>query len=71
MSVRGAKERLNVQLHHLDGWIGATATGGFRQVEGWIRIYDSNIRPKSLTGAAATRNVNLWGKSRDGHIYFM
>jgi len=71
MSVRGEKERLDVQLHHLDGWLGATATGEFGQVEGWIRIYDSNIRPKSLTGPAATRNVNLWGKSRDGQIYFV
>jgi len=71
MSVRGAKERLDVQLHRLDGWLGTTATGDFGQVEGWIRIYDSEIRPKSLKGLAATRKVNLWGRSRDGQVYFV
>ena len=71
MSVRNDEERLDVQLHHIDGWFGARATGDFGQVEGWIRIYGSNIRPKSLTGPAANRNVNLWGRSRDGQIYFV
>jgi hypothetical protein len=32
MSVRAAKERFDVQLNHLNGWLGATATGDY----GWV-----------------------------------
>jgi hypothetical protein len=71
MAVRGAEERLDIQLHNSDGWFGATAKGDFGQVEGWIRIHDTDIRPKSLKGPASAGDVNLWGRARDGQVFFV
>lgn len=69
MSVRGARERMDVQIQSMDGWLGATATGDFGQVEGWIRIHDSEKRPRSLTNDGATGDISLWGRDRDGKVY--
>jgi len=68
MSVYGAKERFEVQLQRMNGWLGATAAGDFGQVEGWIRFDETDARPASLAGRGIDRQVNLWGRSRDGEI---
>ncbi|MBL7189723.1 MAG: DUF4962 domain-containing protein [Phycisphaerae bacterium] len=68
MSVYGAKERFEVQLQRMNGWLGATAAGDFGKVEGWIRFDESDTRPASLAGRDINRQINLWGRSRDGEI---
>ena len=69
MSVYNSSERFNVQLQHAKGWLGATATGDFGKVEGWIRFEDTGTLPASIAAQNITRQVNLWGRSRDGEIY--
>jgi hypothetical protein len=69
MVVYGAKERLEVQLQRMNGWLGATAAGDFGRVEGWIRTDQSEILPESLADQDLDRQVNLWGRSRDGEVY--
>ncbi len=71
MAVYGAKERFNVQLQHMDGWLGATATGDFGKVEGWIRFDQSDTHPASIAGDNINRQVNLWGRSRDGEVFYV
>ena len=68
MSVYGSGERFDVQLQHANGWLGATATGDFGKVEGWIRFEETNTSPPSLTGEDISPRANLWGRSRDGEI---
>ena len=68
MSVYGADERFDVQLQHMNGWLGATGTGDFGKVEGWIRFDETDTRPASLSGQDINRHVNLWGRSRNGEI---
>jgi len=68
MSVYGADERFDVQLQHMNGWLGATGTGDFGKVEGWIRFDETDTRPASLAGQDINRHVNLWGRSRNGEI---
>lgn len=69
MSVYGPKERFDVQLQHTNGWLGAVATGDFGKVEGWIRFDETDTRPASLASQDIKRQVNLWGRARDGEIY--
>jgi len=68
MAVYGEKERFEVQLQHMNGWLGATAGGDFGQVEGWIRFDETDTRPASLVGQDVNRRISLWGRSRDGEI---
>jgi hypothetical protein len=71
MAVYGAKEKFDVKLQHTDGWFGATAAGDFGQVEGWIRIDESSTLPASFAGNIINRQINLWGRSRDGEIFYI
>ena len=71
MSVYGAEERFDVQLQRMNGWLGATATGDFGKVEGWIRFDESDSRPASFDGQDVDRQINLWGRSRDGQAFFV
>jgi hypothetical protein len=71
MTVYGADEKFDVQLQHENGWLGATAAGDFGQVEGWIRFDESATRPVSLDGKIVDRKINLWGRSRDGEIFYV
>ncbi len=65
MAVSGPRERFDVRLRQMEGWFGATAEGDFGQVEGWIRIGDTDAIPHGFTGQGP---VNLCGRSRDGQI---
>jgi hypothetical protein len=67
MAVSAEKERFEVQLQEIDGWFGATATGDFGQVEGWIRTTDVDTVPESFAGRTPGR-VNICGRSRDGEV---
>ena len=69
MSVYGDNERFDVQLQHVAGWLGATATGEFGKVEGWIRTDEgSGTRPSSFAKDNIDRKIDLWGRSHDGEI---
>jgi hypothetical protein len=68
MSVYGGDERLDVQLQHTNGWLGATGTGDFGKVEGWIHFEETDTLPASLAGQDINHHVNLWGRSRNGEI---
>ncbi|KPL06968.1 hypothetical protein AMJ85_09945, partial [candidate division BRC1 bacterium SM23_51] len=68
MAVYGPKERFDVQLQRLNGWLGAKAAGDFGEVEGWICIDESATHPATLVGQDVDRQLNLWGRSRDGEI---
>ena len=52
MSVRGDNEPFDVQLRHEAGWLGATATGDFGKVEGWIRFEETDTLPADLPAQA-------------------
>ena len=69
MSVYDSSERFNVQLEHAKGWLGATATGDFGKVEGWIRVDATGTLPASLADLNVKRQTNLWGRSRDGETF--
>jgi hypothetical protein len=69
MAVFGAGERFQVQLKKQDGWFGATATGDFGHVEGWIRIEDVDKVPAGYSSQAVNGRMNICGRSRDGEIY--
>ncbi|MHC4072788.1 MAG: hypothetical protein ACYTGS_12280, partial [Planctomycetota bacterium] len=69
MSVYRTDERFDVRLQRINGWLGATAAGDFGRVEGWIRTDQSEVLPESLADQDLDRQVNLWGRSRDGEIY--
>jgi hypothetical protein len=71
MAVYDDREKFNVQLQHENGWFGATASGDFGKVEGWICIDESAARPASLDGKIVNRQINLWGRSRDGEIFYV
>jgi len=71
MAVYDANEKFNVQLQHEKGWLGATAAGDFGQVVGWIRIDESAARPTSLTSEIIDRQIDLWGRSRDGEVIYV
>jgi len=68
MAVYGGQESFEVRLHEADGWFGATATGQFGQVEGWIRTGQVDTVPTGFARPAAEQRVNLCGRSRDGAI---
>jgi len=71
MVVFGAKERFDVQLRRMEGWFGATATGDFGQVEGWIRTGDVDAVPTGFARGRAGQRVNLCGRSRDGATFIV
>jgi hypothetical protein len=72
MTVYDAEDQFNVKLKQMHGWFGATATGDFGQVEGWIRTDDnSSIRPASFANDNINRQIDLWGRSRDGEIFYV
>jgi hypothetical protein len=72
MSVYDANEKFDLQLQHTNGWFGATATGDFGQVEGWIRTGEKNsVRPASFANDNINRPIDLWGRSRDGEIFYI
>jgi len=71
MAVYGSDERFDVQLQRENGWLGATATGDFGQVEGWIRFDESAARPANLNVEIADRQINLWARCYDGEIFSM
>ena len=71
MSVYGAEERFEVQLQRKNGWLGATAAGDFGRAEGWIRFDESQTYPPNLTGPGANKEINLWGRSHAGEIYYV
>ncbi|MGB2861951.1 MAG: hypothetical protein WBC05_01370, partial [Sedimentisphaerales bacterium] len=71
MAVYGANEKFDVQIQHKNGWLGATATGDFGQVEGWIRIDESDTNPASFAPELINRQIDLWGQSRDGEIFYI
>ncbi|MBN2132777.1 MAG: DUF4962 domain-containing protein [Sedimentisphaerales bacterium] len=68
MAVFGAKERFEVQLHEQDGWFGATASGAFGRVEGWIRTGAAGAVPAGFATQRPDRPVDLCGRSRDGEF---
>ncbi len=69
MAVYDAKEQFDMKLQHENGWLGATAAGDFGNVEGWICFDESAARPASFTGGTTNRQINLWGRSRDGETF--
>jgi hypothetical protein len=71
MAVYGDDEKFHVQLQHENGWLGAIAAGDFEQVEGWIRIDESAVRPASIAGMVTGRKIDLWGRSCDGEIFYV
>jgi hypothetical protein len=68
MGVCGAQERFEVQPQEINGWFGATATGDFGQVEGWIRTADVDTVPEGFAGPAPQGRVDICGRSRDGEV---
>jgi hypothetical protein len=71
MAVYDTNEKFDVQLQHMNGWFGATAAGDFGQVEGWIRTDESDTLPASFASEIINRQINLWGRSRDGEIFYI
>ncbi len=71
MSVYGSDERFDVQLQHAKGWLGATATGDFGKVQGWVRFEETNSSPASAGGKDISPRINIWGQSRDGEDFFV
>jgi len=71
MAVLGADERFQVEPREADGWFGATATGDFGQVEGWIRIDDVDTIPAGFAARTGERRIDICGRSRDGEICLM
>ena len=71
MSVYGSDERFDVQLQHAKGWLGATATGDFGKVHGWVRFEQTDASPASPDGKDISPRVNVWGRSRDGEDFFV
>lgn len=68
MAVFGAKERFQVKLQKQDGWFGATASGAFGRVEGWIRTGDVKTVPAAFATRRPDRPINICGRSRNGEI---
>jgi len=71
MAFYDAKEKFDVKLQHTNGWFGATATGDFGQVECWIRTDECAARPASFASKIINRQINLWGRSGDGEIFYI
>jgi len=71
MAVYDTDDQFNVQLKHMNGWFGATAAGDFGQVEGWIRTDESGTRPASFASDNINRQIDLWGRCRDGEIFYV
>jgi hypothetical protein len=69
MSVYDDSDKFDMKLQYKNGWIGATAAGGFGQVEGLIRIKESSALPAGLSSEKISRKINLWGRTRDGDIF--
>ncbi len=69
MAVTGEDERFRVRLHERDGWFGATASGDFGQVQGWLRIDDVDTVPTGYKGKVPDKGVCICGQSRDGEIF--
>lgn len=69
MVVFNQGERFQVQLQKRNGWFGATASGDFRNVEGWIRVGDVDNVPAGFVSQKKQGRINLCGRSRDGEIY--
>ena len=68
MAVSGKGEKFDVKLQHRTGWLGATATGTFGNVEGWIRIDESAPPPAPLAGQEVDKDTRLWGRTSDGAV---
>ncbi|KPK44354.1 MAG: hypothetical protein AMJ65_03255 [Phycisphaerae bacterium SG8_4] len=72
MAVYDADDQFQVQPKHVNGWFGAIARGDFGQVEGWIRTDENGgTRPSSFTKDDIDRPIDLWGRGRDGEIFFV
>ncbi|UCD49450.1 MAG: DUF4962 domain-containing protein [Phycisphaerales bacterium] len=69
MAVSGPKERFDVQLREMEGWFGATATGDFGQVGGWIRTGEADTIPTGFAPQVPGQRINLCGRSRDGDTF--
>ena len=69
MAVYDASESFDVKLQQMAGWLRATAAGEFGQVEGWIRFDENAARPAGLANENIDRQINLWGRSRDGEKF--
>jgi len=69
MAVSQSGERYDVRVRQSDGWLGASATGNFGRVEGWIRCDQDASLPKDLAAQEIDPQVKLWGRSHDGAAY--
>ena len=71
MAVYDRDDQFTVQLKHMNDWFGVIATGDFGQVEGWIRTGEiGSTRPSSFAKDNIERQIDLWGRSRDGDVFF-
>ncbi|MFO7902165.1 MAG: DUF4962 domain-containing protein [Pirellulaceae bacterium] len=70
MAVYDEKHPLEVKLQEEDGWFGATASGDFGQVNGWIRYDDVRTSPSDVPPGAGDDPLAIWGQSRDGKTFF-
>ncbi|MHC4353461.1 MAG: DUF4962 domain-containing protein [Planctomycetota bacterium] len=72
MAVYDTDDQFRVQLRRMNDWFGAIVTGDFGQVEGWIRTDEiGRIRPSSFAEDDIDRQIDLWGRSRDGQVFFV
>jgi len=68
MAVFGEDKRFRVEMRKTNGWFGATATGDFGRVEGWIRTDDVDTIPAGFAAQTGNRRIDICGRSRDGEI---
>jgi hypothetical protein len=69
MAVSGANDRFEVRLRERDGWFGATTTGALGQVEGWVRIEDTDTAPLGFAPHVTAGHVQVCGRDRDGETF--
>jgi hypothetical protein len=69
MAVQGHEERFRVRLRRQGGWFGATATGDFGRVQGWIRLGAADGAPADFRDKLPDQAIYLCGRSRDGEIF--
>jgi hypothetical protein len=70
MSVYDSEERFEVRLQRKNGWLGAAAVGNFGRAEGWIRFGETHTQPAEVSDRAASGEINLWGRSHAGEVYY-
>jgi hypothetical protein len=71
MIVSGPTETIRTELLAREGWFGVRATAGNTTAEGWIQTETGISGPAGFSQEISDGKACLFGKDRDGYIFFI